>query len=59
MGTHSSVLLRQGVGGAACLTPVEGFGLEIDEAVVIYRSRCSGRVAATHVASDERSAGPV
>jgi hypothetical protein len=46
-------------GDPPCLTAVEDFGYEIDEAEVIYWGWCPECVAATPAASDERSAGPV
>jgi Fur family transcriptional regulator, stress-responsive regulator len=46
------------VGHRPCLTAVEDFGYEIDEAEVIYWGRCPECVAAPPAASDERSAGP-
>jgi Fe2+ or Zn2+ uptake regulation protein len=47
------------VGDPRCLTAVEDFGYEIDEAEVIYWGRCPECVAATPATSDERSTGPV
>jgi Fur family transcriptional regulator, stress-responsive regulator len=47
------------VGDPRCLTAVEDFGYEIDEAEVIYWGRCPECVAATPATSDERSKGPV
>jgi Fur family transcriptional regulator, stress-responsive regulator len=43
------------VGDAPCLTAVEDFGYEIDEAEVIYWGRCPECVAATSAAGDQRS----
>jgi Fur family transcriptional regulator, stress-responsive regulator len=47
------------VGDPPCLTAVEDFGYEIDEAEVIYWGRCPECVAATPPTGDERSTGPV
>jgi len=47
------------VGEAPCLTAVEGFGYEIDEAEVVYWGRCPECVAATPAAGDQRSEGTV
>jgi Fur family ferric uptake transcriptional regulator len=47
------------VGDPPCLTAVENFGYEIDEAEVIYWGRCPECAAATPVAGDEASTGPV
>jgi Fur family transcriptional regulator, stress-responsive regulator len=43
------------VGDAPCLTAVEDFGYEIDEAEVVYWGRCPECVAATTAAGDQRS----
>jgi hypothetical protein len=42
------------VGDTPCLTAVDDFGYEIDEAEVIYWGRCPTCVAATSVSSDGR-----
>jgi Fe2+ or Zn2+ uptake regulation protein len=47
------------VGEAPCLTAVEDFGYDIDEAEVVYWGRCPECAAAAHAAGDERSAEPV
>jgi Fe2+ or Zn2+ uptake regulation protein len=47
------------VGDPPCLTAVENFGYEIDEAEVIYWGRCPECVAATPMAGDKASTGPV
>ena len=43
------------VGDAPCLTVVEDFGYEVDEAEVIYWGRCPDCVAARPATGDERS----
>jgi Fur family transcriptional regulator, stress-responsive regulator len=45
------------VGDPPCLTAVEDFGYEIDEAEVIYWGRCPECVATTSAAGDRRSEG--
>jgi Fe2+ or Zn2+ uptake regulation protein len=50
--------IDRAVGDRPCLTAVEDFGYEVDEAEVIYWGRRPECVAATPAASDERSAGP-
>jgi Fe2+ or Zn2+ uptake regulation protein len=47
------------VGERPCLTAVEDFGYEIDEAEIIYWGLCRECVAATSAAVDARSAGSV
>jgi Fur family ferric uptake transcriptional regulator len=47
------------VGNSRCLTDVQDFGYEIDEAEVIYWGRCPECLAAPPAVRDQRSVGTV